>query len=232
MNASTFIQQNFLVVLWLVATVTVAEDRPQGATLGTKGVLLSDLPADFWKVTTRPTGQGLYVKESIPNGPAQLAGIEPLDVIFRVADTRIENAESLPKSLAPFKPGDTIHVWYRRMESTGPSPWIVNKVQVTLCSPEELEERVAAYKQFAAEKAERAKNAAVKSTRPLESTSDKVWVEGYTRKDGTKVAGYWRSKSSGTELSSKPSASSSDRIWVEGYTRKDGTKVKGHWRSK
>jgi|GEM_PF-5692649 len=71
-------------------------------------------------------------------------------------------------------------------------------------------------------------------TRPLPSANyleKRVWVEGYTRADGTVVDGHWRTAPKSTKPLFGGSAQS-DRVWVDGYTRKDGTKVKGHWRSK
>jgi len=46
-------------------------------------------------------------------------------------------------------------------------------------------------------------------------------VKGYTKKDGTEVKGYVRSKSSKGE-----------KIEVKGYTKKDGTVVKGYIKTK
>jgi hypothetical protein len=43
----------------------------------------------------------------------------------------------------------------------------------------------------------------------------RVWINGYKRKTGVEVKGYWRL--------TRP-------VWVESYTRKDGKKVAGHWR--
>jgi hypothetical protein len=43
----------------------------------------------------------------------------------------------------------------------------------------------------------------------------RVWVNGYVRKNGVKVNGYWRL--------TRP-------LWVASYTRKDGKKVAGYWR--
>lgn len=48
----------------------------------------------------------------------------------------------------------------------------------------------------------------------------KVDVKGYTKKDGTVVAGY-------TKEVKDP-----DTVKVKGYTKKDGTKVKGYTRKK
>ncbi len=70
---------------------------------------------------------------------------------------------------------------------------------------------------------------------------DYVWVDGYTRSDGTHVDGYWRHSPPKPApikpTPAKPSSpaattSSSGRVWVKGYTRKDGTKVDGYYRNK
>ena len=57
-----------------------------------------------------------------------------------------------------------------------------------------------------------------------------VHVRGYTRSDGTKVAGYTRASPKST---SKPaSVGVTDTVQVSGYTKADGTYVQGYTRSK
>ena len=69
------------------------------------------------------------------------------------------------------------------------------------------------------------------------SVTDLVWVDGYLRKDGTRVSGHFRKKSYSTRNNKSyynynlPS-SSSDKVYIKGYYRKDGTYVKPHYRSK
>lgn len=79
-----------------------------------------------------------------------------------------------------------------------------------------------------------------------ELASERSWVEGYYRKDGTWVSGYWRAKpsrslSSPTPASRSPTwkspasssgASAAGMVPVRGYFRKDGTYVRPHVRSK
>lgn len=50
-----------------------------------------------------------------------------------------------------------------------------------------------------------------------------VQIKGYTKKDGTKVAGYTKA------VADKKAP---DTIEVKGYTKKDGTKVAGYTRKK
>ena len=93
----------------------------------------------------------------------------------------------------------------------------------------------------------------------LSFVSADVWVNPYTRKDGTYVQGHYRSSPdsdptnnwsfpgnvnpyTGKVASGNPetylknyygsdSYTSSTDVWVSGYYRKDGTYVMGHWRS-
>lgn len=51
-----------------------------------------------------------------------------------------------------------------------------------------------------------------------------VKVEGYTKKDGTKVKGYTKTI--------KDKDADKDTVEVKGYTKKDGTKVAGYTRKK
>lgn len=76
-----------------------------------------------------------------------------------------------------------------------------------------------------------------------------VWVDGYTRTDGTYVPGHYRTSPDNTTVNNywdkdypkvKPktydyddnssSSSGSGSVWVNGYYRKDGTYVQGHYR--
>lgn len=52
------------------------------------------------------------------------------------------------------------------------------------------------------------------------SNAREVKVEGYTKKDGTKVSGYTKT------------VKDSDTVKVDGYTKKDGTKVKAYTRKR
>lgn len=71
-----------------------------------------------------------------------------------------------------------------------------------------------------------------------------VWVNGYTRKDGTYVPGHWRTEPNGTkddnystegnanpytgEKGSKPRDYSCVPKWVPGYTDSEGIYHSGH----
>lgn len=84
---------------------------------------------------------------------------------------------------------------------------------------------------------------------PVESSRSKyagnlcVWVDGYTRKDGTVALGHTRCKynglpasnysTSGASANDAPCVSSScGPVQVKGYFRKDGTYVRPHTRSR
>jgi hypothetical protein len=69
-----------------------------------------------------------------------------------------------------------------------------------------------------------------------------IQVKGYTKKDGTKVAGYTKhvkdkdEKTFTTETAKTETKTSdnkgNDTVEVKGYTKKDGTKVAGYTRKK
>jgi len=61
----------------------------------------------------------------------------------------------------------------------------------------------------------------------LASVVSAKWVNGYFRKDGTYVSGYWRSSSS----YSKPKSYSYGDTYVNGYYRNNGTYVRDYTRS-
>jgi len=77
-----------------------------------------------------------------------------------------------------------------------------------------------------------------KAKKTSETNSDgqttRVWVNGYTRKDGRQVKGYWRTGTASTKAKKDqmgPNGETRDGfIWVNGYTRADGREVRGYWR--
>jgi len=63
----------------------------------------------------------------------------------------------------------------------------------------------------------------------MKCPSGKTYVKGYTKADGTKVAGYCRASS----MSSMPMMTCpTGEMMVKGYTKADGTKVAGYCRKK
>ena len=56
-----------------------------------------------------------------------------------------------------------------------------------------------------------------------------TYVKGYTKSDGTKVAGYCRASTSSSAMMS--SKCPSGQTYVKGYTKADGTKVQGYCRT-
>lgn len=71
--------------------------------------------------------------------------------------------------------------------------------------------------------------------------SEKEWVRGYYKNDGTYVEGYYRAKTNSSSNNEEiyqstsgynGSSNTNERVNVKGYYRKDGTYVKPHTRSK
>ena len=70
---------------------------------------------------------------------------------------------------------------------------------------------------------------------PGSSSGNVVRVSGYTRSDGTHVAGYTRASPRSTSKTgggASASTSATNTVQVSGYTRADGTQVSGYTRSK
>ena len=66
-------------------------------------------------------------------------------------------------------------------------------------------------------------NSGVAFAKDAAKDANTVEVKGYTKKDGTVVKGYSRTKKSKAEA---------DTVEVKGYTKKDGTKVAGYTRKR
>ena len=61
-----------------------------------------------------PTGSGALVREVVPGGPADDAGLQAGDVITRVGGTDIRRPEDISAAIADREPGDDIRIEYRR----------------------------------------------------------------------------------------------------------------------
>jgi hypothetical protein len=62
--------------------------------------------------------------------------------------------------------------------------------------------------------------------RPPRPSEYHMWIDAYTKKNGTTVGGHWRK----TNTVQVPKRNSDYDKWVSAYTRKDGTQVSGYWR--
>jgi hypothetical protein len=71
--------------------------------------------------------------------------------------------------------------------------------------------------------------AMTKTTSSTSCPKGETYVKGYTKSDGTKVAGYCRAASSSSMASSK--SCPKGETWVAPYTKSDGTKVAGYCRA-
>lgn len=79
-------------------------------------------------------GPGLVVSNVVRGGPAAGAGIQPGDIILRIADQSINRFGDLPLALGRHQPGDQVPVVIRRYDRQGQAEEIT--VMVTLAAPE------------------------------------------------------------------------------------------------
>jgi serine protease Do len=62
--------------------------------------------------------RGAAVASVEPGGPADKAGIEPLDIILRVNGTQVRDSDELPSMIAEIPPGQTVHLQVWRDKKT------------------------------------------------------------------------------------------------------------------
>lgn len=65
-------------------------------------------------VTTEKTETGLRIQEITKESGAEKAGLKEGDVITKIDDKKIENADELTKTIRAYKPGDKVTVTYLR----------------------------------------------------------------------------------------------------------------------
>ena len=61
-------------------------------------------------------GQGVGIQDVAPNSPASKAGVQPGDVIVKIGDNDVANAQDLPGILRQRKPGDEVEVVVKRAD--------------------------------------------------------------------------------------------------------------------
>ncbi|MPM31549.1 hypothetical protein SDC9_78104 [bioreactor metagenome] len=80
-----------------------------GATLGVRGSTVSALA-----MMMQGWPAGVHVEEFVPNGPAQTAGMQLYDVIYKVDDTEVASTDELGALLKTHNAGDVVKVYVYR----------------------------------------------------------------------------------------------------------------------
>ncbi|HOK08060.1 MAG TPA: PDZ domain-containing protein [Candidatus Hydrogenedens sp.] len=106
---------------------------------GYLGVAVSDAER-YYKPLNMPSQRGAFVKRVQPGTPAEKAGIKVYDVILKVNEHEVENAQDLVNTVSSYMPGTevTLEIW--RDEQTVSLPIILGErnLQVTQSIPQKI----------------------------------------------------------------------------------------------
>jgi hypothetical protein len=91
-----------------LAPVSTAAARPNAAWLGFS-VRKPD-PAGAAQIPTLPPGVGFVIQAVTPGGPAELAELQPMDVLWKFGDQLLVNQGQLATLLGLGKPGDEVQL--------------------------------------------------------------------------------------------------------------------------
>lgn len=98
---------SFMILLLVIPMVLVAQDAPakSGGVRPWLGVYLGDYESEDAKAAYR---HGALVQEVIKDSPADKAGIKEEDVILKMEDQMVRDADDVIRDLAKMKPGDEV----------------------------------------------------------------------------------------------------------------------------
>lgn len=82
------------------------------------GVTYTMLNPQLAAANNLPVGDGAWIQEVTPNGPAARAGLKQGDIITQIGNAALTGENSLPRVLIGYKVGDTIPLTVRRGKET------------------------------------------------------------------------------------------------------------------
>jgi serine protease Do len=81
---------------------------------GFLGIDFVDLDADTDDALGLPVDEGVVIADIVSDSPAEAAGLQPQDVIVKVADTDVTNSGDLVGALRVHQPGEKVTIEYYR----------------------------------------------------------------------------------------------------------------------
>ncbi len=110
------------------------------------GIVTSPMPEVLAVHLQLEQSQGVIVRSVMPEGPAQLSGVETFDVITKVGDCVVNRPECLSKAISTHRPGDqiTLKIIHRGTEKSlnivlGERPKELSQVAPQNASPLDLD---------------------------------------------------------------------------------------------
>lgn len=85
---------------------------------GFLGVTIRDVNSDMAKELKLMNPKGVYLQDILPNGAADIAGLQSGDVIVAINGEEVKSAPDLQQKVARFRPGNVINVSYVRNGTT------------------------------------------------------------------------------------------------------------------
>lgn len=80
-------------------------DQDAQPALGLRGQALSEIAQRFYRLPP-----GFWIQDVIPNGPADIAGLEQGDIILAINGTAVTDADSIRALLRQYSPGDPVQM--------------------------------------------------------------------------------------------------------------------------
>jgi len=92
------------------------------------GASIQTVDADIAKNAGLNSTEGVYVKDVLPNGAAESAGIKSGDVIVKVGDKPVNDVSSLEEQVGNYRPGDKVNITINRNNSTMEIPVLLRNI--------------------------------------------------------------------------------------------------------
>jgi S1-C subfamily serine protease len=96
---------------------------------GFLGVTIRDVNSEIAEELQLSSPKGVYLQDILPDGAADIAGLQSGDVIIAINGEEVKSAPELQQKIARFRPGNVINVSYFRNGTTNATDLVLKNIE-------------------------------------------------------------------------------------------------------